>query len=46
MVPIGLMSIDSALEYGFEDFVNSFDLTIPLRVVSRGELVLELKESG
>ena len=46
MVPVGLMSINSTLEYGFEDFINSFDLTIPLRVVSRGELVLELKEGG
>ena len=46
MVPIGLMPINSALEYGFEDFVNSFDLTVPLRIVSRGKLVLEFEEGG
>ena len=46
MVPIGLMPINSALEYGFQYFVNGFDLTVPLRVVSQGKLVLELEEGG
>ena len=46
MVPIGLMSINCALEYSFQDFVNGFDLAVPLGVVCQGKLVFELKESG
>ena len=46
MVPIGLMTINCALEYGFQDFVNCFYLTVPLGVVSRGKLVFELEEGG
>ena len=46
MVAIGLMPINSALEYGFQYFVNSFDLTVPLRVVIIGKLVLKLEKGG
>jgi hypothetical protein len=41
MVPIGLMFVDSALQHGFEDFVNNLDLSIGLRVIWGGELMGE-----
>jgi hypothetical protein len=41
MMPVGLMFVDSVLQHGFEDFVDSFDLFIGLRVVWGGKLMEE-----
>jgi hypothetical protein len=41
MMPVGLMFVDSALQHGFEDFVNNLDLSVGLRVVLGGKLMGE-----
>jgi hypothetical protein len=42
MMPIGLMFIDSKLQYGFKDLVDCFYLFIRLRIVGGGEIVGEV----
>jgi hypothetical protein len=39
MMPIGFMFVDSALQHGFEDFVDSLDLSIGMRVVWGGKIM-------
>ena len=39
MMPVGPMFVDSALQHGFEDFVNNLDLFVGLRVVWGGKLM-------
>jgi len=41
MMPVGIMFFDSALQHGFEDSVNSLELSLGLRVVWGGKLMGE-----
>jgi hypothetical protein len=41
MIPIGLMFVNSALQHGFEDLVDSLYLSIGLKAVWGGKLVGE-----
>ena len=43
MVPVGLMVSYHPLEHGFDDFFDNFNLSISLRVVGRGVLVLKIQ---
>jgi hypothetical protein len=38
---VGLMFFESALQHGFEDFVNILDLSFGLRVVMGGKIMGE-----
>ena len=42
MIPVGLMVVDDTLQHGFEDFVDSLNLPIGLRVVQGSELMGEV----
>ena len=43
MVPVGFTVSYHQLEHGFDDLVDSFNLSISLRVVRRGVVVFKLQ---
>ena len=43
VVPVGLVFVYHSLEHGFEDLVDILNLSISLRVISRGILVFKLQ---